>query len=63
MGRCVHTEWTGEAAGGLLLIRRTAHIGWSISSHVKRHRESYGAERRVFVSAGVKVSLARIHNA
>jgi hypothetical protein len=26
MGGCVYIEWTGEAEGEMLLIRRAAHI-------------------------------------
>ena len=63
MGGCVYIEWTGEAAGEVLLITRTAHMGWSAGTYRKGQREGYGAERRMFVSAGVDVLLARIRNA
>jgi hypothetical protein len=63
MGGCVYIEWTGEAEGEMLLIRWAAHIAWGAGTYRKRQREGYGAERRVFVSAGVDVTLARIRNA
>lgn len=63
MGGCFYIEWTGEAERGMLLITKAAHIAWSAGTYRKRQKEGYGAERRVFVSAGVDVSLASIRNA
>lgn len=62
MGGCVYIEWTGEAEGEMLLITRAADISWSAGTYRKIQREGYGAERQVFVSAGVDVLLARIRN-
>lgn len=61
MGGCVYIEWSGEAAGEMLLMTRAAHIP-GMRAHTVRDREVYGAERRVFVPAGVYVLLARIRN-